>query len=195
MLNYPYSHGDLLQEPQTYRYTPFQGEAFVDAWRASRLAACNALPPPALPALAATMAFSPTDSSALLSDLCQTMRTTPTALLWSGEDTPVGYWLPRLLKKFEVSKRLYGAYEPTVPHRPVIDSGFGQMQAYLLLAECLIHGWRERKAGYFLNALLKLTDTLVSQQTRLDLQQGAHLAWILAAEQELVTALSKELGQ
>lgn len=192
MLTYAYSDGDLLQSPHSYRYTPFHGEALIDAWRASRLAACRVLPPAALPAVDITASPSPADSCALLSTMCQAMRLSATSAL--AEDTVTSYWLPRLLKKFEVSKRLYGSYEAVAPHRPVTHSDFTALPPYLLLAECLIHGWQAHKAGYFLSALLKLTDTLVSQRTRLDAQQGAHLAWILTAEQQLLTALSRELG-
>lgn len=192
MLNYPYSSGELLQTPQTYRYTPFQGEAFVEAWRTSRLSACRELPAAALPALSASNPPSPIDSIALLSHLCLTLRAcAPSA---PAEDSLTSYWLPRLLKKFEVSKRLYASYDTTAPHRPVAGSGFEQLQPYLLLAECLIRGWQAHPAGYFFSGLLKLNDTLVSQQARLDPRQGAYLAWILTEEQTMLTQLSKELG-
>jgi hypothetical protein len=183
-LNYPYSDGDLLSNPQTYRYASFQGEAFVRAWRDSRQAACAELPAPALPALNACANASANEISALLQQICLTLRVTPLA-----DDDQARYWLPRLLKKFEVSKRLHTGYELAAPHRALPDSDFLALTPYLLLAECMIHGWRSAGAAYYLSALLKLNDTLVSQRARLDTRQAAYLAWILATEQQLIAEL------
>ncbi|WP_017906240.1 hypothetical protein [Pseudomonas asplenii] len=183
--NYPYSDGDLLSNPQTYRYTEFQGDVFVQAWRESRQAVCAELPLPALPALNASARASVTEVSGLLEQICLTLRAKPLT-----DDAQGQYWLPRLLKKFEVSKRLHTGYERVSPHRALPGSGFLALTPYLLLAECMIHGWRSTSAGYYLNALLKLNDTLISQRARLDKDQAAYLAWILANEQHLITELS-----
>ena len=187
MLNYAYSDGDLLETPQTYRYSSFQGHAFVDAWRASRLAVCAALPAPALPALHPHGAAHAEDSKTLLSHLCLEMR--------AGVSGPLAaYWLPRLLKKFEVSKRLYAGYEAAAPHRPLPQSSYSCLQPYLLLAECMLHGWQASGAAYYLSGLLKLTDTLVSQQARLEPDQGAYLAWLLGQEQQVLASVARQAG-
>lgn len=184
-VNYRYSDGDLLHSPQTYRYTAWQGEAFVQAWRASRQAVCAQLPAPALLPLNAPGDVCANDSSALLSRICLHLRNGPMA-----DDELAQYWLPRLLKKFEVSKRLHAGYETTAPHRALPGSDFLAVTPYLLLAEAMIHGWRATGAGYYLSALLKLNDTLVSQQARLDAGQAAHLTWLLNSEQQLIAQVS-----
>jgi hypothetical protein len=184
-LDYPYSDGDLLSHPQTYRYTRFQGEVFVRAWQASRQEACAQLPEPALLPLTASADTSPIDITTLLAHICLTLRVTPLS-----DDTLAQYWLPRLLKKFEVSKHLHAGYELAAPHRALPGSDFLTLTPYLLLAECMIHGWRCEGAGYYLSALLKLNDTLVSQRARLDTDQTAYLAWILSTEQQLIAELS-----
>ena len=184
-VNYAYSDGDLLHSPQTYRYTTFQGEAFVQAWQVSRLTARAQLPAPALLTLHNLTDVSAADSTALLSQICLKLRSGTVA-----DDELAQYWLPRLLKKFEVSKRLYAGYEADAPHRALPDSDFMALTPYLLLAEGMIHGWRAEGAGYYLSALLKLNDTLVSQQTRLDPAQAAYLAWILDSEQQLIAELT-----
>lgn len=184
-LIYPYSEGDLLRCPQTYRYTAFQGKAFIQAWQASRQAVCSQLPDPVLLPLSAPANIAATDSTALLGRICLNLRNTSIA------DEPLAlYWLPRLLKKFEVSKRLYAGYELAAPHRALSGSDFLALQPYLLLAEAMIHGWRTQGTGYYLSALLKLNDTLISQQARLYADQAAYLAWILENEQQLIAELS-----
>ncbi|MGE7958086.1 hypothetical protein ACQKQA_16145 [Pseudomonas sp. NPDC089530] len=189
MLNYAYSDGDLLENPQTYRYSSFQGAAFVDAWRASRLATIARLPAPALPALPPQGPAQAEDSTALLSQLCLEMRA------GAGVSGPLAsYWLPRLLKKFEVSKRLYAGYEAGAPHRPLPHSDYGSLQPYLLLAECMLQGWQASGAAYYLSGLLKLTDTLVSQHGRLEPDQGAYLAWLLTQEQQVLATVAQEAG-
>lgn len=189
MLNYTYSEGDLLENPQTYRYSSFQGAAFVDAWRNSRLAASARLPAPALATVQPQGPAHAEDSAALLGHLCLEMRA------GSGVTGHLAsYWLPRLLKKFEVSKRLYAGYEAHTPHRPLPHSGYSSVQPYLLLAECMLHGWRASGAACYLSGLLKLTDTLVSQLERLQPDQGAGLAWLLAQERQVVADVAREAG-
>jgi len=181
-INYSYSEGDLLRDPQTYRYASFQGEPFVDAWQASRQAACNTLPAPRLLALRAMPECDCTDSAAWLAQLCLSLRT-------AAVDESAQYWLPRLLKKFEVSKRLYAGYERAAPHRALPGSDFLALRPYLLLAEAMVHGWRAQRAGYYLSGLLKITDTLISQQARLLNDEAAYMAWILEQEQQLIAEL------
>lgn len=189
MLNYPYSTGDLLGTPQTYRYSTYQGAPFVEAWRASRLQACGQLPAPAPLLLADPGPETTTDSATLLSQLCLDLRADRSTF-----SPRVAYWLPRLLKKFEVSKRLHESYETAAPHRPQPHSPYSDLLPYLLLAECMLHGWAASGAAYYLSALLKLTDTLVSQQARLTADQGAYLAWLLAEEQHVLGTLAAEVG-
>lgn len=183
MLSYAYSAGDLLETPQTYQYSLYQGEAFVEAWRESRLAALANLPTPARLLIESATFNDSADVSRLLGHLCQNLR--------EGQfDSEATYWLPRLLKKFEVSKRLYAGYEAAAPHRAVAGSDFRALQPYLLLSECMLHGWKASSAAYYLNGLLKLMDTLVSQQARLSPEQAAYLAWLLIQEQAVLQALA-----
>lgn len=183
-VNYPYSEGDLLKDPQTYRYAIFQGEGFVDAWQASRQAAQRALPAPAQMPLNVRPDSDCTDSAAWLARICLSLRDGRV-----DEKAPASYWLPRLLKKFEVSKRLFAGYELAAPHRALPGSDCLALRPYLLLAEAMIHGWRTQRAGYYLSGLLKLSDTLVSQRARLHNEEAAQLAWILEQERQLIAEL------
>ncbi|MFB2856664.1 hypothetical protein [Aeromonas allosaccharophila] len=188
---YPYSEGDLLQTPQSYHYTPFGGDEFIQAWRASRELARQRLPVPELPPVTPYILASAEDTLSLLQVMCRALRA-PVAE--TADQVVVDYWLPRLLKKFEVSKHLHAGYQAQPPHPPLTGSGYLAIEPYLWLAECLSRAWQRQSAGYFLSGLLKLNDTLVSQIQHLDAEQGAHLAWLLNTEQQLLGELSSEMG-
>ncbi|MDM5070145.1 hypothetical protein [Aeromonas salmonicida] len=190
-MRYPYSEGDLLRTPQRYHYTPFMGEAFVYAWRVSRELASQQLPTPALPALKSTGVADAENTQALLQIMCRALRA-PVAEV--SDRRILDYWLPRLLKKFEVSKRLFAGYQNQEPHPPLSDSDYLAADPYLWLAECLLRAWQRQPAGYLLSGVLKLNDTLVSQIPHLDVEQGAHLAWILMIEQQSLAELSEAMG-
>lgn len=190
-MRYPYSEGDLLQTPQRYHYTPFMGDAFVQAWRVSRNLARQQLPTPALPSLSAADVANAEETLTLLQIMCRALRASVAEV---SDQQVLDYWLPRLLKKFEVSKRLYAGYQIQEPHPPLSDRGYFAADPYLWLAECLLRAWQRQPTGYFLSGVLKLNDTLVSQIPRLDEEQGAHLAWILMVEQQALTELSEAMG-
>lgn len=184
-VTYRYTEGDLLETPQHYRYAAYEGQAFVAAWKAARRQACNALPAPEAMPLPETGQADAQDTEALLVQLCRGLRCTPL-----GEVPGAQYWLPRLVKKFEVSKRLYSGYTLEAPHAALPGSGYRALAPYLLLAEAMIHAWRAEKAAWYLSALLKLNDTLISQLPRMAAPYGAHLAWLLESEQQLIAQVA-----
>ncbi len=190
-MRYPYSEGDLLQTPQRYHYTPFMGDDFVQAWRASRELARQRLPVPELPQIPPCILANAEETLSLLQVMCRALRT-PGAK--TADHEVLDYWLLRLLKKFEVSKHLHAGYLAQPPHPAVAGSDYLAISPYLWLAECLSRAWLRQPAGYFLSGLLKLNDTLVSQIPHLDAEQGAHLAWLLNMEQQLLGDLSAEMG-
>ena len=190
-MSYPYSEGDLLQTPQRYHYTPFMGDEFIQAWRASRELARQRLPAPALPPVNPCLLASAEDTLSLLQVMCRALRAVEADTV---DQEVVDYWLLRLLKKFEVSKHLYVGYQAPPPHPPLVGSSYLAIEPYLWLAECLTRAWQRRSAAYFLSGLLKLNDTLVSQIQHLDAEQGAYLAWLLNMEQQLVSELSSDMG-
>lgn len=190
-MRYPYSEGDLLQTPQRYHYTPFMGDEFMHAWRLSRRLACQRLPAPALPPVTSCILASADDTLSLLQVMCRALRE---AVAETDDQEVVDYWLLRLLKKFEVSKRLYVGYQAQPPHPPLAGSSYFAIEPYLWLSESLSRAWQRQSVGYFLSGFLKLNDTLISQIQHLDAEQGAYLAWLLNMEQQLLSELSSEMG-
>lgn len=183
-MKYEYCKGDLLLEPQKYQYTQFQGKAFIEAWQESRQSLEIGLPSPER--LSLTSVTNGSNTQTKLQQICSDMRTK------HGVNN-IDAWLLIFLKKFEVSKRLYGKYSTTPPHRCVDKSDFLALTPYLLFAEALILACHREHQMYYLSALLKLVDSLGTQVERMTRSESGQFAWILQQESILIGNLSKRL--
>lgn len=183
---YPYASGDLLEQRNTYFYAPFGGAAFLDAWRRQRAGALRAMS--ALPA-AATGAREPGPGGvdALLEDIHRSLTATR---IPPGEPMPA---LNRLVQRFEVSKRLHGEYDAN--WRPTDAADYRYMERYIRFAEILDLAHERTGALPYLNALLKIVDTLASQREALSAAQRARLACVIEHEQGHVERLATRLGR
>ena len=179
---YPYAQGPLLEQPNTYFYTTFHGSNFLEAWQQSR-----------------SLVSMPGSSNRPSADIAQcdpagkdivTRNLLLDLLIQQADQT---YWWPRLVKKFEVKKRLFSVYQSEPPHRPVTDSGYQDLDNYLLFAEWLATSYQYQPRLQLLNTLLKVMDTLVSQQKQLSPTQLRHLAWLLEQEKTCVSQLQQRL--
>lgn len=90
-----------------------------------------------------------------------------------GEDTEIS--LRRLVQKFEVTKR--------------VDDGL-----YVETAEAFEAAYAKHKKLTYLNALLKIMDTLCSISRDLDKRQKQRLAWLILQEFKHVSALGRTVG-
>jgi hypothetical protein len=182
---YPYSHGDRLNDRNTYFYSEYHGPAFLEAWHASRSAALAALPaalPPQLPAARAGQATEGYNTAELLTHLLQEQSK-------QSEHQPL---LDRLLQRFEVSKRLYRQYD--ADFKAIRDSGYDDLNLYILFAAVCVDSQKRPAAMRFLNALLKALDSLISARERLEPEQGARLAWLIEKERAWVQRLAADVG-
>jgi hypothetical protein len=176
---YPYSQGDRLNERNTYFYSEYRGPAFLDAWCASRNAALASLPGP-LPlqlkaAMPQTTAY---DAAQLLGELSSTR----------AEHALVD----RLLQRFEVSKRIYRKYDQDL--RAIRDSGYDDLDLYLLFAGLCLQSQQRPAPLRFLNALLKVLDTLIAAREQLCPEQAAQLAWLIGEERAWVQRIAAAAG-
>ena len=185
MMGYEYAEGDLLNTPHSYQYTTYLGQPFIASWSTSRKQVIANLPEATRAVGACT---SSEKTAALLKSLINDLNTgnTETELLC--------YWLNRLVKKFEVSKRLYTEYDETPPHRPSAGSSHLDATLYLLFAECLLLHPDTPRDTRLLNCLLKLCDTLCAIRTQFHKQSASRLAWVLESEQQMIQLLQKRIG-
>ncbi|HEH9415776.1 hypothetical protein [Aeromonas salmonicida] len=186
MYKYQYASGDLLANPQSYQYSEYIGTEFIDAWAVHRADIISSLPAPSVPnflqPMTRTVDFGDTVSSLYL--VLYFLRNKDSL----AKEMNNYIWM--LVRKFEVSKRLYEAYDNIVPNKAVKTSDFNNYSIYLLFAECLVRscllmGNDTRK----LNCLLKVCDTLCSAVEMFSVQQRAQLSWILREEKVCIIRL------
>jgi len=214
---YRYTTADLLAEPCHYTYTPFEGLDFLRSFLEERksvleqicggtagtpgiagdsLAAeisavlCGNTAPPGsalqerrnmvLPARPGEVGF---ETESVLLDLWH-------ALLFDRQQDGGVWtsWNEVLLKRFEVTKKIFTAY--TITLKPAVAARFDRLENYALFAGLLLHLHREDGNLRHLNTTLKLTDLLISARGR-DESPFVHalLCGILTAEREAVQRL------
>lgn len=176
--DYPYSQGDRLNDRNTYFYSEFRGQAFLADWHESRSVALAALPAPLAIAVSAADPSDTADTAKLLAYLLHT----------DVEDARVD----GLLQRFEVSKRLYRRYDRDF--KAVRESGYDALDLYLQFGALCVQRQSRPAALRFLNALLKVVDSLISVRERLSCEQGAHLAWLIRAERAWVQSVATGAG-
>lgn len=185
---YRYADKHLWREPYHYMYTPFEGADFLRAYLLSRQKAASDLRAKceraaeqldenspameiakAIGAQAAdpggplrkreltVLSGKPGDSSWETSELLLDLWSRN---LYREDATVVGQmWLDLLIKRFEVSKRLFISYTDSL--RPGTKDS-GRAENYLLLAALLLLLNRISSNLRYINASLKLNDLLLS---------------------------------
>jgi methionyl-tRNA formyltransferase len=185
-MKYLYASGDLLETRNTYFYSSYEGRAFLDAWRRQRTDALREMSDNH-----STVASAQTPDS-------QAVRATDILLesiyrQLTAKGGPVGQipLLDRLVQRFEVSKRLHGEYNEQ--WRPVDTADYRSLERYVRFAEILDMAYQRLGALPYLNALLKIVDTLTALRSRLNAQQQPRLRRVIAHEQDHVERLSARL--
>ena len=183
---YPYDGVDRIKEPNTYFYTVYGGPAFLSAYSAAR-AACRAED------------SSRRDSRLILKPSVGTAASLFARLLeevnaagrYSHREEP-GKSLAALVKRFEVTKRLYTDYGPDM--KPLPGASFEDYGLYLAFAELLESAWSRWHRLSDLNALLKVMDTLSSVRKTLSPPERARLSRLARLEEEHVKILAATAG-
>ena len=177
---YPYSEGDRLQDRNTYMYSEYHGQRFLTVWGELRAAVLRELPSPAAPATA--------PGSAPAGEGYATDQLLAHLLAMPAEDEDRRRLAERLLQRFEVSKRLYRRYDGQFKAQR--DSGYDELALYLQFATLCASYVDGANPMPFLNALLKVTDSLIALRSRLDGEQGAWLAWLITRERDWVERIA-----
>lgn len=129
---YPYAQGNLLHERNTYFYSAYHGQATLTAWAESRENAASGI-----------ISASPATP-------------TRTRLMQRLDRATLNH----LVQRFEVTKRLHDDYTPA--WRAVDKTRFEDLASYPLFAQILADAYQDTGGLPYLNALLKLNDTLTA---------------------------------
>lgn len=99
--------------------------------------------------------------------------------------------LGQYVKSFEVRKRLYTEYRDW---KPIEGASFEEYESYLLFADCLLCAFALTGCLKFYSCVLKVDDTLLSLQDKLNSVQGEHLQRIIDKELEYFQSLLEKQG-
>lgn len=176
---YPYITEDNLVHRQNYMYSAYGGKEFLADWEASRTGFLASAEPAGVSRLRKKVRETPSSRTAARLETLLGRLQTPD--MSEQQKREVFREADGFLKAFEVRKRLYEDYAPD-SFRPVPDAGFYDLSCYLLLSEILLLCYQKKKSLRYLNAMLKVDDTLLSLSDRLDSGEKSVLAMLLEAE-------------
>jgi hypothetical protein len=182
MADYKYAEGDLMGHPQTYFYTRFEGEGFLQGWRRSRQTALDALP---TPAHKAPPFNSRTSGTARLLELAFKEANSATTAKGS-----LPFHAEAILRKYEVGKRIYDQYDEDL--KPVDKDRFRTHIYYVRAAESFETAYARTRDLRALNALLKSLDTLTAHAAELEPALGARVARLILEEWRHVARIASD---
>ena len=186
MTLYGYSTGDRLEDRNTYFYSKFHGTEFLSAWRAARNDVLAQLPPSCGPVVSAPLKAEPLDTQALL-------RIWYARVLAEESPSPEGRdFLDRMVRRFEVTKRVHRQYTPEF--KPVDASDYRTLAPYVRFAELLEAVYAKTGFLGYLSTILKVVDTLCSRRESLSSSDAAHLAWLIDREKTHVYDVAARAG-
>lgn len=193
-MEYPYVHGDLLESPQNYQYSHYVGQDFINSWREQRRSLLNHLElsdalvmlerPLLLPAITQGREAAP--NRIVLEQLL--------AMLDTGkyDALDIRKQLAPWVKVFEVRKRLHGTFNEL--GRPIDELDFRDAPLYLIFASLMEAACSRYMEMPYLNALLKVMDTLTSIAASMNNSEQMLLAWLVLREATHVGLLCERLG-
>ena len=162
-MKYSYTEIDLLESPQKYQHSEFQGKAFISAFRKSRENILNYI--------------SKNTTIAKLSDVYATLSKHNSSFEFKNSNYTTNEFLiyfltnddnqeekmqfvEKLLKNFEIQKKIFSNYEfLTLKH----SENYTIMENYVLFSLVCAKIFKITKNLKFLNTLLKLNDILSSR--------------------------------
>lgn len=169
---YPYANSDLLLSPQKYQMTPFTGKSFLESYKKNRHDIINFL-----------KNFSELDGPDLIIknfknfsfDEIFKSEKINTEMLLKGLSYEIIHSsnyeqkfisvIDILLKKFEIKKKLFLEYDSDF--NP-ISKDFNNITNYILLSLILENLFQKFKNLKYINSVLKINDTIISQIKYLD---------------------------
>lgn len=180
-VTYVYSRGNLIEERNTYFYTPYLGTPFISAWRMERDKSIKKLGAPCEPPAPAEVQNSDGSGFALLESLYAD-------IISSNFDNN----LSLLIQRFEVGKRIYKNYDKNL--RAIDRAQCHDLSLYLRFAEILDEAYTRSGKLNYLNPFLKIIDTLIALQDNLDAPQGGRLSRLIDRELQYVDKLAHRIG-
>ena len=166
-MEYRYASGDLLEFPQKYQMTPFEGKEFISSYEQSRKDVLDKIDEQNINLkLIDTLKLL---QKQFLIDIKSDQKIFVTSnqlssillrLQHQKETQQETKFIMALLKKFEIKKRIFSEYDHELKEN---STDFKILTNYILLAAICAKKFQDNGNPKFLNTLLKLNDTICSQ--------------------------------
>ena len=166
-LEYSYTNTDLLEFPQKYQMTPFEGREFLSSYEKNRQKILDKIKNnQTVNSLSHTLKLL---QKQFLIDIKSDQKIFVTSnqlssillrLQHQKETQQETKFIMALLKKFEIKKRIFSEYDHELKEN---STDFKILTNYILLAAICAKKFQDNSNPKFLNTLLKLNDTICSQ--------------------------------
>jgi hypothetical protein len=160
-MNYEYTNKDLLKFPQKYQQSLFQGKEFLNSYFKNREEIIEKIK---------KNGYDFKNLQNIETELIEKMESTKNDLEKKfikiiinknlKKDLPMDQIVDTFLKKFEIKKMIALEYDSNNKEK---SKNFRYLRNYLLLSILCCLKYKETKNLKFLNTVLKINDTLVSQ--------------------------------
>ena len=196
MNNYSFASGDLLSNPNTYFYTEYKGVDFFDYWKDSRRRAIPTEIVPQPPVKSAVVYSIAVLQEKLNGGAVDAFYIFDSLYEWiknrSEEDESGFNLINQLVKRFEVTKRVYSSYSGSM--NPSNKEQFNDFALYLRIAEVFEVGYDHFGIIQYLNVLIKVIDTLSAFSNKLNISGQARLSMLLIKEKKHICRLAESVG-
>ena len=190
---YQYSKESLLENPQTYQFTKFEGKEFLQRYVNSRKKIILKL---------GSSRYSDADIEKVIEQEQNDSRKKNNTTIFelrrillhiinNNKDTKINAKFEMYLKKFEINKRLYDKYDDNEKNSTRYDI----IENYILLSVISILKFKKTENLKFLNTALKLNDTICSEFRNMIKEDYNKLfKFSLESEMSIITRFMKKIG-
>ena len=196
-MEYNYANTDLLEFPQKYQMTPFEGREFLSSYEKNRQKILDKINNnQTVNSLSHTLKLL---QKQFLIDIQSDQKIFVTGnqlssillrLQHQKETQQETKFIMALLKKFEIKKRIFSEYDHELKEN---STDFKILTNYILLAAICAKKFQDNSNPKFLNTLLKLNDTICSQIDSInDVNNLSLIYYIINLELEYIRDLIRK---
>ena len=197
-MEYNYANTDLLEFPQKYQMTPFEGREFLSSYEKTRQKILDKIKNnQTVNSLSHTLELL---QKQFLIDIKSDQKIFVTSnqlssillrLQHQKETQQETKFIMALLKKFEIKKRIFSEYDHELKEN---STDFKILTNYILLAAICAKKFQDNGNPKFLNTLLKLNDTICSQIDSInDVNNLSLIYYIINLELEYIRDLIRKI--
>lgn len=179
---YKYITSNNLDDPQDYMYAPYGGKDFLKSYAQTReriLSVCEDMETEKLSVERWRFSHAGGNTFQELIGLWEKIY------IYHNIDPQIKTLLNRYVKRFEVRKRFYNQYRQD-SKTPFLESGYHETANYLLFGLILKRACEITGSLKYLSCFLKLNDTLLSLENKLDHVDLSVLKILIKSEFQLI---------